>query len=129
MLNFECANCGRIEMLHLGRDVIEKFVRMALWTADWEYREDPPPIPSELQTVEEVMGFLFEHEKGYRYSLEKCPGFSYRKHERAEIIDMFCRTASNMLDFLPEEWQRFSERVRAPSVPEIGRYYLRHCSR
>ncbi len=88
MFSLPCAHCGKPEIVH-GLSLED------LISETWDtrmYHEEPVIYCSnkDADSFQSALEYLFVGSQGYRYSLHKCPGFSYRKKDVAYMIERYC---------------------------------------
>lgn len=102
MFRFNCAHCGRPEILHFPLEELKAYDRSGLWP-DEEYQEDPP-MKLEPVTLEEML----ERAEDYQMTVLECPGFGYQDSDRDDVVATFvtaCRTRIWLKAFLPVPWK------------------------
>lgn len=102
MFRFDCAHCGRPEILHFPLEELQEYDRIGLWPDD-EYQEDPP-MKLEPVTLEEML----ERAEGYQMTVLECPGFSYRDGDKDDVIDAFVQVGKTQIwlkSFFPAPWR------------------------
>lgn len=106
MFNKVCANCGRLEIFHIDSDFLERCMKNRLWP-DYGYQDDPNIFlsDSDLSDVDKAIEILYQHQKGYYFPLDKCPGFKYRKCDKKDLIEYVIEMRPSMIECLPEEWK------------------------
>ena len=102
MFRFNCAHCGRPEILHFSRHELEEYDASGLWPDD-EYQEDPPMKLGPVTLAE-----LLERADGYQIAVLECPGFRYQDSDKDDVVQVFaeaCIRQSWIKDFIPEYWE------------------------
>lgn len=102
MFRFNCAHCGRPEILHHSREELEEYDASGLWPDD-EYQEDPP-----MKFGEGTLAENLERAEGYSITVLECPGFRYQDGDKDDVVRIFAQTCVQQVwlrDFAPEYWQ------------------------
>ena len=102
MFRFNCARCGRPEILHFSREELEGYDACGLWPDD-EYQEDPP-----MNFGEGTLADNLERAEGYQITVLECPGFRYQDSDKGEVVRIFaieCGRQVWLKDFAPEYWK------------------------
>ena len=102
MLRFNCAHCGRPEILHFPLEDLKGYDRSGLWPDD-EYQEDPPMKLGPV-TLEDML----ERAEGYQVTVLECPGFAYQDRDKDDVIEAFVQIGTEQIwikDFLPDPWR------------------------
>lgn len=102
MFRFNCAHCGRPEILHYPLEDLKEYERCGLWPDD-ECQEDPP-MKLEPVTLDEML----ERAEGYQVTVLECPGFAYQDGDKDDVIETFVQIGTEQIwikDFLPDPWR------------------------
>ncbi len=113
MFRFNCAQCGRPEILHFPLEDLKEYDRSGLWPDD-EYQEDPP-MKLEPVTLEEML----ERAEGYQMTVLECPEFVYQDGDKDDVVGAFVQIGRVQVwikGFLPVPWQ--DEILRAIEASE-----------
>lgn len=110
MFRFNCAHCGRTEILHFSREELEGYDASGLWPDD-EYQEDPP-----MKFGEGTLAEMLERAEGYPVTVLECLGFRYQDGDKDEVVRVFaaeCVQQVWLKGFIPDYWQADIDRAIA----------------
>lgn len=103
MFRFNCAHCGRPEILHFPREELEEYDASGLWPDD-EYQEDPP-----MSFGEGTLADNLELAEGYSITVLECSGFRYQDGDKKDVIHAFAMQAFAghvwLIEYAPKDWR------------------------
>lgn len=102
MFRFNCAHCGRPEILHYSRGELQEYDASGLWP-DEECQEDPP-----MKLGEGTLAEMLECAEGCQITVLECPGFRYQDGDRDDVIQVFAEASSRqswIKEYVPDDWQ------------------------
>lgn len=112
MFGFPCSRCGQLEIVHQEPDILRGNIERGLWL-DREYQEGGDLTVESFEDISDWDDFVkFSQSvlRGYRFSLDNCPGFVYRKTDHRRVV-LAAAGSPGHICYLPKFLQRRAEKI------------------